>query len=341
MDISSRGMTVSPVQRVAVMGGGSWATALAKLLLHNCERIDWYMRRDDRIEEFRATGRNPAYLQDVEFPVDRIDFSSSINDVCSRADILLMAMPSPYFKSHLANLTADISGKTVVVATKGIIPDQNMLVSDFLIEHYGVAPDRIVVISGPCHAEEVAMGRVSYLTVACTERHLATSVASLLAGPVLHTLISDDVRGIEYAGVLKNVYAIASGMIHGMKAGDNFQAILISNAIREMERFIEAAVGGHRNICDSVYLGDLLVTAYSRFSRNHNLGSMVGRGCPVKRALMEMEMVAEGYYGTKCIYEINSTGVHIDMPLLNAIYGILYCATPVSLAMKAISGRLE
>lgn len=326
--------------RVAVMGGGSWATALSKLMLQNMPGIIWYMRRDDRIEEFRQLGHNPAYLTDVEFPVERIEFLSDINKAADMADTLLMAMPSPYFKSHLEKLTTDISDKNVVIATKGIIPDDNALISDYLVDHYHVRPENIMAVSGPCHAEEVALGRRSYLTVASPRREAAEAFASALNGKAMSTLISDDVRGIEYAGVLKNVYAIGSGIIHGLKTGDNFQAIFMSNAIREMERFISKAVGGSRNICDSVYLGDLLVTGYSRFSRNHNFGSMLGRGCSVRRAMMEMEMVAEGYYGTKCLYEINSQHIGTSMPLLNSIYSILYNGVPAARAIRQLATEL-
>ncbi len=326
--------------KIAVMGGGSWATALAKLLLQNCDEIIWYMRRDDRIESFRRLGHNPAYLSDVEFPIDRINFYSDINAACDAADTLLMAMPSPYFKSHLAKLTIDISGKNIAIATKGIVPDENELISDYMESHYGVDPSRIVVISGPCHAEEVALGRMSYLTVASYDTDMARDFTNALNGKAMKALVSTDVRGIEYAGVLKNVYAIASGMVHGFKAGDNFQAILISNAIREMERFIDKMAEGKRNICDSVYLGDLLVTSYSRFSRNHNFGAMIGRGSAVKRAMMEMEMVAEGYYGTKCIWEINRDH-GVEMPILDAMYAVLYKHIPVSLAIEEMSNKFK
>ncbi len=325
---------------IAVMGGGSWATALAKLLLQNCDEIIWYMRRDDRIESFRRLGHNPAYLSDVEFPIERIRFFSDINAACEAADTLLMAIPSPYFKDHLAKLSVSISDKNVVIATKGIVPDENELISDYMESRYGVSPERLVVISGPCHAEEVALGRLSYLTVACTDTAKAASFTGALNGKAMKTLISDDIRGIEYAGVLKNVYAIASGMVHGFKAGDNFQAILISSAIREMERFINTVVGGTRCICDSVYLGDLLVTSYSRFSRNHNFGSMIGHGSTVKRAMMEMEMVAEGYYGTKCIHEINLR-YNVDMPILEAMYDVLYRSVPVAVAIERISNKFQ
>lgn len=325
---------------IAVMGGGSWATALAKLLLQNRDDIIWYMRRDDRIESFRRLGHNPAYLSDVEFPIDRINFYSDINAACDAADTLLMAMPSPYFKDHLAKLTIDISGKNIVIATKGIVPDENELISDYMESRYGVDPSKIVVVSGPCHAEEVALGRLSYLTVACCDTKMAETFTEALNGKAMKTLVSSDVRGIEYAGVLKNVYAIASGMVHGFKAGDNFQAILLSNAIREMERFVDTVAGGSRNICDSVYLGDLLVTSYSRFSRNHNFGSMIGRGSAVKRAMMEMEMVAEGYYGTKCIWEINRA-YGVEMPILEAMYAVLYRSIPVSLAIEEMSNKFK
>ncbi|MCM1504790.1 MAG: NAD(P)H-dependent glycerol-3-phosphate dehydrogenase [Muribaculum sp.] len=324
---------------IAVMGGGSWATALAKLLMQNCRSIIWYMRRPDRIAEFRRLGHNPAYLSDVEFPIGRIDFRDNINDACREADTLLMAMPSPYFKSHLEKLTEDISGKNIVIATKGIIPGENMLVSDYIEHRYGITPDRITVVSGPCHAEEVALGRLSYLTVASTDIAGAESFARCIRGNALRTLLSSDVRGIEYAGVLKNVYAVGAGIIHGMKAGDNFLAIMVSNAACEMSRFINEAVGGSRNITDSVYLGDLLVTAYSKFSRNHNFGSMIGRGMTASRAIMEMEMVTEGYYAAKCMHEINEA-LGVEMPILEGIYEILYRETPMSLAIDKIASRL-
>lgn len=322
--------------KIAVMGGGSWATALAKLLLNNCEEILWYMRRDDRIEDFKRLRHNPAYLSDVEFDIQRIEFSSDINYVCDKADTLLMVMPSPYFKSHLEKLTTDISKKYVVSAVKGIVPDENQIISEYMQQHYGVSEDHMMVVSGPCHAEEVAMGRLSYLTVGCNDIDHAAQFACSLAGKAMKTITSSDVTGIEYAAVLKNVYSIASGIVHGLKFGDNFQAMLVSNAIREMERFIDTVNPRPRQICDSVYLGDLLVTSYSRFSRNHNFGSIIGRGLSVKAARMEMEQTAEGYYGTKCIHEINQRH-GVDMPILNAMYDILYRNYRPSKAISAMS----
>lgn len=321
---------------IAVMGGGSWATALAKLLLNNCEQITWYMRRDDRIEEFKHLRHNPAYLTDVTFDIERINFSSDINKVCEECDTLLLVMPSPYFKDHMAKLTTDISQKFVVNAVKGIVPDENLLISDYMIERFGVARENILVISGPCHAEEVALDRPSYLTVGCPDIIRASEFAKCIISKNSHAITSSDVDGIEYAGVLKNVYAIAAGIIHGMKKGDNFKAMLVSNAIREMERFIDATNPRPRQICDSVYLGDLLVTAYSRFSRNHNFGSMIGKGYSVKAARMEMEQTAEGYYGAKCIHEINQR-YDVAMPILNTVYDILYRHVSVEAAIRRMA----
>lgn len=294
------------------------------------------MRRDDRIDDFRRLRHNPAYLSDVEFDIQRIEFSSDINYVCSEADTLLMVMPSPYFKSHLEKISVDISDKFVVSAVKGIVPDDNEIISTYMQRVYGVAPERMLVVSGPCHAEEVALGRQSYLTVGCNDIFHAEQFANLLSGKAMKTITSSDVTGIEYAAVLKNVYSIASGIVHGLKAGDNFLAMLVSNAIREMERFVDTVCPRPRQICDSVYLGDLLVTSYSRFSRNHNFGSMIGNGYSVRAAKMEMEQTAEGYYGTKCIHEINQK-YHVTMPILDGVYDILYRNEKPAKAIKIMS----
>lgn len=327
--------------RVAVIGGGSWATALAKLLLSNCERIDWYMRRQDRIDDFIRYHHNPVYLSDVSFDTARIDFHSDINEACDAADTLVVAVPSPYFKSHADKISVDLSGKNVVSAVKGIVPDDNLIVTDYFTARFGVPADSLLVIGGPCHAEEVALDRLSYLTIACHNVTKARGFADLLAGKKLKTIISTDVEGIEYAAVLKNVYAIAGGVISGMKAGDNFMAMMTCNAAREMRRFIDAIAPIERDICQSAYLGDLLVTAYSRFSRNHNFGSMIGKGYSVKAAQMEMEMVAEGFYGTKCIYEINKAGGYAAMPILDGVHAILYENVSPRTAIDRIADSLS
>lgn len=309
--------------KIAVMGGGSWATALASVLLKNCETINWYMRRDDRIEEFKRLRHNPAYLSDIQFDIERIHFSSDISRMAEESDTLLLAMPSPYIKDHLNKLTADISQKAVISAVKGIVPGENELITDYVSNRFGVDESKSLAISGPCHAEEVALDRPSYLTVGCTDLNNAKLLAERLESANVHSIASTDVVGIGYAGVLKNVYAIAAGIVHGMKKGDNYTAMLVSNAIREIERFLDKVDPRPRQICDSVYLGDLLVTSYSRFSRNHNFGSMIGRGYSVKAAKMEMEQVAEGYFGVKCIHEINQD-YEVQLPILEGVYDILY-----------------
>ncbi len=322
------------------MGGGSWATALAKLLLNGTDSILWYMRREDRIDDFRRLGHNPAYLTDVPFDINRIEFSTDINYISEQADTLMLVMPSPYFKSHIEKLTTDISQKYVVSAVKGIVPDENQLITDYMHDNFGVSHDRMLVVSGPCHAEEVALQRPTYLTIGCRDIDAAARFGEVLCSAKnCHAIASTDVDGIEYAGVMKNIYAIAAGIVHGMKRGDNFLAMLVSNAIREMEYFLNAVDPRERRICDSVYLGDLLVTAYSRFSRNHNFGSMIGKGYSVKAARMEMEQTAEGYYGAKCIHEINLRH-EVYMPIAEAVYDILYRRVRPEYAISRIADRL-
>ncbi|MDD6211055.1 MAG: NAD(P)H-dependent glycerol-3-phosphate dehydrogenase [Bacteroidales bacterium] len=309
--------------KVAVIGGGSWATALAKIVLCNCKEINWYMRREDRIEEFKTLGHNPAYLSSVTFDTSRIRFFSSLDEVVSHSDTLIFATPSPYFKEHLKKLTVKLNDKFVISAIKGIVPEENLVISEYFNQIYNVPTENIAVIGGPSHAEEVALERLSYLTVACRDEENAEIIASQLNTPFVLTSVSNDIVGIELGAVLKNIYAIAAGICHGLKYGDNFQAVLVSNAIREMRRFLDTAQPISRDIDRSAYLGDLLVTAYSQFSRNHTFGTMIGKGYSVKSVLMELEMVAEGYYGTKCIKEINET-YQADMPIVEAIYKILY-----------------
>ncbi len=307
---------------IAIMGGGSWATAIAKMMLERNDSIHWYMRRDDRIEEFRRLGHNPAYLTSVHFDVNRITFSSDINKIVEEADTLIFVTPSPYLKSHLKKLKVKLRDKFIVTAIKGIVPDENLVCSEYFHQVYGVPEDNLAVLGGPSHAEEVALGRLTYLTIGCTDLEKAQNFADMISSEYVKTKISDDVIGIEYASVLKNVYAIASGICNGLKYGDNFQSVLMANAVQEMNRLLTTVYPIERNVVDSVYLGDLLVTGYSRFSRNRVFGSMIGKGYSVKSAQIEMEMIAEGYYGTKCMKDINKR-LHVNMPILDAVYNIL------------------
>lgn len=326
--------------RVAILGGGSWATAIAKMLLANVEEIGWYIRNDEKIEKFKSLGRNPNYLTGVNFDVSRIKFSSKINTVVKNADIIFVAIPSPYLKSQLKRLKLRLDSKIIISAVKGIVPDENMILSEYFNMYYGVPIDRIAVISGPCHAEEVALERTSYLTIGCRDREIAKQIAAIMTNRYTQTYISEDVNGIELSSVMKNIYAIAVGICHGLKYGDNFQAVLISNAIQEMNRFCNAAVPHHRDLQESVYLGDLLVTAYSRFSRNRTFGTMIGKGYSVKTAQMEMEMIAEGYYAAKCIREINED-FQVNIPIADAVYDILYQHKLPSKTMKDLTLKLS
>jgi glycerol-3-phosphate dehydrogenase (NAD(P)+) len=327
--------------KVAVMGGGSWATAIAKILMTQKNRkIAWYMRRDDQIEEFKKYGHNPSYLSTVQFDIDNIDFSSDINYIVETSDILVFATPSPFFKSHLEKLTTSLKNKVVVSAIKGIVPDENLPVSEYFKRAYDVPEENLLVISGPSHAEEVAMGHLTYLMVGGYCRDNAKIMSDLLQCYFVRSSVVDDVFGLEYASVLKNVYSIAAGICHGLKYGDNFQAGLISNAIQEMNRFLNIVDEKQRNINESAYLGDLLVTSYSRFSRNRTFGTMLGKGYSVKTAQMEMEMIAEGYYGTKCIYEINKD-FQVNMPILNAMYNILYGRVSPAIEIKVLSDLMR
>ncbi|MCI7763943.1 MAG: hypothetical protein MSK46_06005, partial [Bacteroidales bacterium] len=322
---------------IAIIGGGSWATAIAKIVIGHTHHIGWYMRRDDRIEDFRRLQHNPAYLTSVHFNIDEIYFSSNLNDIVQRYSTLVFVTPSPYLKNHLKKLRTRLSDKFIVTAIKGIVPDENLVCSEYFHQVYDVPYDNLACIGGPSHAEEVALERLSYLTVGCADTEKAQAFADVLASGFIKTKTSADVLGIEYASVLKNVYAIAAGICSGLKYGDNFQAVLMSNALQEMNRFLTVIKEIHdettaltakgtqqpTSIIDSAYVGDLLVTGYSNFSRNRTFGSMIGKGYSVKSAQIEMEMIAEGYFGTKCMKEINQR-LHVNMPILDAVYNILY-----------------
>lgn len=322
--------------KIAILGGGSWATAIAKIIMGQAESINWYIRSEERIENFLRLKHNPAYLTSVRFDTDRIHFSSDINEVVSNSDTIILVTPSPYIKSHLKKLKVKLNNKFVITAVKGIVPDENLIVSEYLHKYYHVPEENIAVLAGPCHAEEVALERLSYLTVGCKDIERAKNFSKTLKGHYIKTSVNTDVTGIEYASVLKNVYAIAAGICSGLKYGDNFQAVLVSNALQEMSRFLDTTRKIERCVNDSVYLGDLLVTAYSNFSRNRVFGTMIGKGYSVKSAQIEMEMIAEGYYGTKCIHEINKH-LHVNMPVLDAVYNILYERVSPSIEIKLLT----
>lgn len=326
--------------RVAVLGGGSWATAIAKIVMNHEDKITWYMRRDDRIEEFKRLHHNPAYLTGLHFDVDRIHFSSDINQVVRENDTLIFVVPSPYIKGHLKRLKANMREKMVVTAIKGIVPDESITVSRYFQRMFNVPEEQVACIGGPSHAEEVALDRLCYLTVGCRDLENARVVADLFTNKYVKTSVSTDIEGIEFSSVLKNVYAIAAGICHGLKMGDNFQAVLVANAVQEMKRFLTAVQPEDRHVSDSAYLGDLLVTMYSNFSRNRVFGTMIGQGYSVKTAQLEMEMIAEGYYGTNCMKILNKR-YHVNMPILDAVYSILYEKIAPSVEIKILSDSLR
>jgi glycerol-3-phosphate dehydrogenase (NAD(P)+) len=309
--------------KIAIIGSGSWATALAKILLTNISTINWFIRKPENIDFFIRHKHNPNYLCDVLFDTDRIYFSSEINRTVKDADIIILVIPSAFLKETLDQITVDISKKFVISAIKGIIPQENFIVGKYINLKFGVPFDSIGVIAGPCHAEEVAMERLSYLTIACPDVRKARAFAFMLECSFIRAHISDDIYGTEYASVLKNIVAIASGVAHGLHYGDNFQAVLISNAIQEIKRFVDRVHPITRDIKSSAYLGDLLVTAYSQFSRNRMFGTMIGKGYTVRSAQLEMHMVAEGYYAVKCIKEINKE-LNVSIPICDAVYNICY-----------------
>ena len=281
------------------------------------------MRREDRIAEFKRTGHNPAYISSLQFDVNKITFSSNLDEIAENNDTLIFVTPSPYLKDHLKKLTVSIKDKFVVIAIKGIVSGEDLLCSEYFHQKLGVPYDNLAVIGGPSHAEEVAMHRLTYLTIGCKDLDKAQAFADVIKTDYIKSHVSTDIIGIEYAAVLKNVYAIAAGICNGLKFGDNFQAVLMANAVQEMARFLQVVHPIERNVVDSCYLGDLLVTGYSNFSRNRTFGTMIGKGYSVKSAQIEMEMIAEGYFGTKCMKEINRH-CHVNMPILDAVYNILY-----------------
>ncbi len=311
--------------RFGVIGGGSWGTAIVKMLSENLEKVSWYIRNDSIIRHIQKEGNNPHYISSAQFNPSQLFLSSSIDDIVGNSDILILAIPSAFLNKEFSYLTVSLKTKIVFSAIKGIVPETGLIVGEHLHEAFGIPYNNIGVLTGPCHAEEVAMERLSYLTVACSDASKAELVGKSLKSHYIRTKISDDIIGTEYAAMLKNIYAIAAGIAHGLGYGDNFQSVLMSNAIREMKRFIGCVHKMKRNINNSAYLGDLLVTGYSIFSRNRMFGNMIGKGYTVKSAMIEMNMVAEGYYAAKSAHQLMSKlEKKSKTPIIDAVHAILY-----------------
>jgi len=328
-------------KKIAVLGGGSWATAIVKILTENLETVNWWMRDKDCADYIMKFKHNPRYIQAIQFDVNRLNISTNIQEIVDDSDILIVAIPSPYLAKAFEEMEVEgIEKKFIVSATKGVVPaETNRIPARFFHKVFNVPYNKIGMIAGPCHAEEVAMERLSYLTIACENQEIAEYIAAAMACRYINTSTSDDLFGTELSAILKNVYAVASGICHGLGYGDNFQAVLISAAIRETQEFIDAVHPIHRDVKSSAYLGDLLVTAYSQFSRNRNFGSMVGKGYSVRSAQIEMNMVAEGYYAAKGIYEINKK-FNVEIPIVEAVYNILYEKISPIMEMKLLAAKL-
>ena len=325
--------------RRAVIGYGSWATAIVRLLTANEQKVGWYVRNPEVLECLRTEGRNPRYLSDVEFDRERIAPSDDLDAVVREADIVILATPSAYLKDFLAPLTVSLQDKFVVSAIKGIVPGDYQTVVEYIHDHYRLSYRQLGLFTGPSHAEEVSRGKLSYLTVVCTDPDNARLIGSKFATDYIRLSYSTDLYGIEYAAILKNIYALTVGIAVGLGYGDNFLAVLIANCAGEMTRFLEESYPDRRNTLVSAYLGDLLVTCYSTYSRNRRLGLLIGHGCTVKSALNEMTMVAEGYFAADCIRHINFRH-KVDMPIAEMAYDVLYRGASARKSMQALTNRL-
>lgn len=330
------------MRKIGIIGNGSWATALIKILCDNAQgkSITWWLRNSEDITFIREFGHNPRYLTDVSIDLDQVCLSDNLIETVAQNDIILIGVPSAFVHEVLKQLPENaFENKLIISAVKGVNPDTHQIISHYFEGSWSVPSDNICAISGPCHAEEVAMEKLSYLTIASTKDSFANDMAELFSCHYIFCKTTEDIYGIEYAAVLKNVYAIACGICHGLGYGDNFQSVLVSASSRETERFLEAGHQIHRDVKENAYLGDLLVTAYSQFSRNRTFGNMLGKGYTVKSAQMEMNMIAEGFYATKTMKEINDN-VQADMPILNAVYDIIYKHAPARRVMKELTSKI-
>ncbi len=328
-------------KKIAVIGGGSWATAQVKILCNNLNKVYWFVRSEEQVNHILQFKHNPKYLQSVEFDTKKLVVSSNLEQILKEAQYIIIATPSAFLTKLFENVDKSLfEGKVVFSAVKGIIPEFNAIPARFIHKTFDVPYHKIGIICGPCHAEEVALERLSYLTIACQDELIASTMAHALACRYIKTTVSDDLFGTEFSAVLKNVYAVASGICSGLGYGDNFQSVLISNAIQEIENFIDVVSPIHRDVKSSAYLGDLLVTAYSKFSRNRSFGFMIGKGYSVKSAQLEMEMIAEGYYAVKCLMEINKK-FQVEMPIIEAVYNIVYEKISPTIEMRILSDKLS
>lgn len=323
-----------------VLGGGSWGTALVKILSENCDKINWYVRNQENVDYINKFKSNSNYLNSVSLKINKINVSASIKDVTKNSEILVLAIPSPFLNSELKKIGNLIIDKHIFSALKGVVPDSHLVVSEHLNQKYGVPLSNIGIITGPCHAEEVALEKLSYLTVASQDAQIGQFVKKSLQTKFINSKFSEDSLGVEYAAMLKNIYALVAGVSNGLGYGDNFQSVLISNSVQEMKKFIKTIYKVKRDINGSEYLGDLLVTSYSSFSRNRTLGNMIGRGYTISSAISEMNMISEGYYATKNAYEIGLEN-KTKFKIIETAYEILYNGRSPKKCFKDLSEKLN
>jgi glycerol-3-phosphate dehydrogenase (NAD(P)+) len=331
---------MDPETRIGVLGSGSWGTALVKLLLNNVNHLNWYLRNEEDIQFIKKFRHNPKYVTSIILDTSKISFYSEIQAIVENSDLLILAIPAPFLEESLKACSEQIGKKFIVSAIKGIIPGYNLTVAEFFNEVYQVPFSSIGIISGPCHAEEIALERLSYLTVASKNKTDTYFIADAISCHYVKAKVSKDIYGTEYAAVLKNIIAIAAGISHGLGYGDNFQAVLVSNAHQEIKRFLDKTYKSKRRINSSPYLGDLLVTTYSQFSRNRTFGTMIGKGYSIKSAQLEMNMIAEGYYAVGCIKEINEKH-KVNMPIVDAVYRILHERISPAIEIKLLEEKLK
>ncbi len=329
------------LRNIGIIGGGSWATALAKVLTDQHQPIYWWMRNPDTIAHIRQHHHNPRYISSAHLNIENATLSTDLNQVIEPSEALILAIPAAFLDEVIGHLSpAVLKEKLIISGIKGILPEQHQLVANYCHDKFEIPYEQLAIIAGPCHAEEVASEKLSYVTIACTNADYANKIAQRLSTRYLQTNTTDDIFGTEYTAVLKNVIAMASGISHGLGYGDNFQAVLIANAVQEIRRFIDAVHPIDRDIASSAYLGDLLVTAYSQHSRNRTFGNMIGKGYSVKSAQLEMNMIAEGYYAVKSIYEINKS-YQAHLPIVNTVYKILYENEPPAKAFDKLTQQLN
>lgn len=330
---------------LGVIGNGSWATALVKILTDNGQKVNWWIRNEQSIEHIKKRRHNPHYLPSANFDISLLNLSHDVQTVIEASDLLVMAVPSAFIKQVLEEVEiSSLKDKKILSAIKGLVPGEDVLLNDYLHRAFGVPLDHYFAVLGPCHAEEVAAEKLSYLTFSGTDEETARAIAALFKTAYINTIVNTDILGVQYAAVLKNIYALGAGIAHGLEYGDNFLSVYIANSADEMAGFLRKVgaqhmvVGEHRhagslyqkkdiNYAASVYLGDLLVTCYSLYSRNRTFGNMIGKGYTVQSAQLEMNMIAEGYNASKCIFNINRK-IGAEIPIAEAIYRILWEKMP-------------